>query len=184
MVLSKNIRLSVDESGSGVVAMRRDAGEAIHFQPSGIGQAIGRVVTCRLMRADMKELEGAGTTYNRLMDVYGIMGILRMAQETEFTEDARFLAVIVDCKSVGKIDTAEIFSISVAGKENLCVCFVLTSGDFVPLSPLPTPSVVACLTELKRVCAAAAALILQMFASGSFYFSIDSRPRGTGPCAR
>jgi hypothetical protein len=52
-------------------------------------------------------------SYTRIADVYGVMGILRIPLDGE--EDARFLAVVVDCKSVGRIDAADIYSISVVG---------------------------------------------------------------------
>jgi hypothetical protein len=54
-----------------------------------------------------------------IKDVYGLMGLLSIPiknDDDDESEEALFLAVIVDCKSVGKLDVAEIFSISVAGK--------------------------------------------------------------------
>ena len=54
--------------------------------------------------------------YVRVRDVYGLMGILPVPDpENGEASNALFLAVIVDCKSIGKIDVAEIFSVSVAG---------------------------------------------------------------------
>lgn len=64
--------------------------------------------------SDGKDYDAVAASYTKVLDVYGLMGIMRIPQDAE-SEDVRFLGVIVDCKSVGRLDMAEIYSISVAG---------------------------------------------------------------------